>query len=152
MRLYVIRHAHAIDLSPDAARPLSDEGREQARQLGERLKARGDFLVSEFWHSPLVRARETAEIVAEVVGGAKLKEVSGLRPEDDPRPMAAKVAAAKKDIALFGHEPHLGVFGGFLMYGDPAPPLIFRKACGYLFAPKPGSERWKVIAPLNFDR
>lgn len=152
MKLFVLRHAHALDLSPDSARPLSDQGREQARRLGEVLKARGDFTAGEFWHSSLLRARETAEVVAEVIGGVTLKEVDGLRPEDDPRPMAATVAAAKKDLALFGHEPYLGIFGGFLMAGEMGPPLLFRKACGYYFTPKPHSARWKAVASIEFDR
>src|SRR5215468_8844575 len=66
MELYVLRHGIAADMGPegsgDAGRPLTEEGiakmREEARgllQLGLRL----DVLLS----SPLVRARQTAEIV-----------------------------------------------------------------------------------------
>lgn len=152
MRLLVIRHAHAIDLTPDAARTLSDKGREQARRLGLVLKGDPGFKAKEFWHSSLVRARETAEIVAHVVGGVTLREVEGLRPEDDPRPVAGKAAAFGRDLAIFGHEPHLGNFGGYLMFGDMGPPMVFRKACGYLFAPTPGSQRWQMVTSVDYDQ
>ncbi len=41
MQLYLVRHADATPGDPDELRPLSDEGREQARELGERLRDDG---------------------------------------------------------------------------------------------------------------
>jgi broad specificity phosphatase PhoE len=55
--------------------PLDDTGRAQAAQLGERA-ASGDFAA--LWCSPLLRARETAEIVAQRIG---------LQPREDGRLM-----------------------------------------------------------------
>jgi broad specificity phosphatase PhoE len=49
--------------------PLSEVGRAQARALADRLRDRG---VTEIFTSELSRARETAEIVAEVLGVARL--------------------------------------------------------------------------------
>jgi probable phosphoglycerate mutase len=45
--------------------PLDDTGREQARDLAERASAHA---FAALWCSPLLRARETAEIVAERIG------------------------------------------------------------------------------------
>lgn len=71
VELYLVRHAHAGDPArwsgDDAARPLSGKGRRQAARLGDLLAAAGlrpDAIVS----SPKVRARETAELVAERLG------------------------------------------------------------------------------------
>lgn len=55
--------------------PLDDTGRLQAADLARRASAQ-DF--SALWCSPLLRARETAEIVAERIG---------LEPREDPRMM-----------------------------------------------------------------
>jgi 2,3-bisphosphoglycerate-dependent phosphoglycerate mutase len=55
--------------------PLNDAGREQARELAERV-AELDERVRSLWASDLSRARETAEIV-----GARI----GLEPRLDPR-------------------------------------------------------------------
>ena len=59
MRLVIVRHAEAAAGSPDELRPLTPEGREQARSLGQRLRdelGEPDAVLS----SPLLRARETA--------------------------------------------------------------------------------------------
>jgi broad specificity phosphatase PhoE len=55
--------------------PLDDTGRAQAAELAERAAAH-DF--RELWCSPLLRARETADIVARRIG---------LQPREDPRLM-----------------------------------------------------------------
>jgi broad specificity phosphatase PhoE len=55
--------------------PLDDTGRAQAADLAERASAH-DFAA--LWCSPLLRARETAEIVAARIG---------IEPRDDPRMM-----------------------------------------------------------------
>jgi probable phosphoglycerate mutase len=60
--------------------PLDDTGREQAADLAERAAAGtsdGIPFVA-LWSSPLLRARETADILAERIG---------LRPREDPRLM-----------------------------------------------------------------
>ncbi len=71
MLLHLLRHAHAADASdhrgPDATRPLTDKGREQSRRLG-RFLADHRFATDRIVTSPRVRARETAEIVAELLG------------------------------------------------------------------------------------
>ena len=67
VRLHLLRHAHAGDpaewIGDDDLRPLTDKGRKQAQRLGRFMEEHGirpDVIVS----SPLVRALQTAEIVA----------------------------------------------------------------------------------------
>jgi phosphohistidine phosphatase len=71
IQLHFLRHAHAGDPAkwrgPDELRPLSAKGRRQAEALGRHLDSLGlhfDLLLS----SPLVRARQTAELVGERLG------------------------------------------------------------------------------------
>ncbi len=70
VQLYLLRHAHAGDPAEwegdDDQRPLTRKGRRQARRLGSFMRAVGlkpDALVT----SPLVRAAETAELVAKAL-------------------------------------------------------------------------------------
>src|SRR4051812_39406226 len=68
MKLYVMRHGPAEDDAPtgrDAVRVLSAAGRERVRQVAQALTDGGEFPFS-ILSSPLARALETAEIVAEV--------------------------------------------------------------------------------------
>ncbi|HVL54021.1 MAG TPA: histidine phosphatase family protein, partial [Vitreimonas sp.] len=73
VRLYLLRHADAGDpdawSGPDADRPLSEKGVAQAERLGRHL-ARADVALRQFVSSPKLRARQTAEIVAQFVGGS----------------------------------------------------------------------------------
>lgn len=69
--LHFLRHAQAADREtwdrPDDERPLTEKGRRQAERMGRFLAAAG-FAPDAVITSPLVRARETAEIVADLLG------------------------------------------------------------------------------------
>lgn len=69
--LHLLRHAHAGDATswaePDAVRPLTDKGRRQAERLGRFLADRG-FRTDLVLTSPKVRAAQTAEVVAALLG------------------------------------------------------------------------------------
>src|ERR1043166_8620613 len=69
VELYLIRHAHALALGErgitnDEDRPLSEEGEAQAVAAAKALAQRG-VVLDKLYTSPLVRARRTAEIMAE---------------------------------------------------------------------------------------
>ena len=71
VQLYLLRHAHAGDpakwTGPDSARPLSDKGQGQAVRMGLFLADAG-FVPDLIMSSPLVRALETARLVATPLG------------------------------------------------------------------------------------
>src|ERR1017187_8054270 len=67
MKLHLVRHGTASSVAPtDAERELTSDGREEARIAGAAL-AELDVSASYILSSPLVRARQTAEIVAEAL-------------------------------------------------------------------------------------
>jgi phosphohistidine phosphatase len=135
MQLYLLRHAHAVDAAPsDALRKLSNKGRDQAKALGDFLRSRGLIESTVVWHSPLVRARETAEIVIE---RAKLKarpmEGVGLLPEDNPREILARLAATPAPgVMLVGHEPFMSGLASLLIAGEPLPARFAFRKCALL--------------------
>ena len=71
IELHLLRHAHAGDplkwKGSDFDRPLSARGRAQAERLGDLLAGVG-FQTDAILTSPKIRARETAELVAERLG------------------------------------------------------------------------------------
>ncbi len=116
MHLYLIRHAHAEDGENDAARPLSRKGIRQARALGRVLREAEAFEAEEIWHSPLVRARQTAGLLAKRLDtDAPLREVGGLRPGDDPAVTARRLGDARRPLAVGGHDPHLSELATLLV-------------------------------------
>lgn len=111
MFLHLLRHAHAGDSSswagPDATRPLTDKGRSQSERLGRFLAGLG-FETEAIITSPLTRALQTAEIVADLLattvavddrlgGGLTVDDVDAILRDhgSPPRPV------------LVGHDPDM---------------------------------------------
>ena len=116
MKLYLVRHTHALSDAEDPTRPLSPKGREVALAMGRWLGRHAKPAVLEVWHSPLVRARETAELFAEGAHlKAPLREVAGLLPEDPPDPMAAALGRHGDSVMIVGHEPFLSALAEQLL-------------------------------------
>lgn len=125
MKLLVIRHgpagnreAWATTGEPDEARPLTERGRKRTRAAARGLAAEVDG-VAVLATSPLVRAAETAEIVAEAFGGMEPVFLDALRPERRPDELLAWLRSLDTDAtaAVVGHEPHLGFLVGWLLTG-----------------------------------
>jgi len=125
MKLLVIRHAIAEDREewafsgkPDAERPLTKDGRDRMRRSARGLHAivsRLDLVAT----SPLLRAVQTAEMVADEYGGRELTIVQELSPEYQPESLLPWLRAHERDttVAVVGHEPHLSFLVGWLLTG-----------------------------------
>jgi len=148
MNLLVIRHAIAEDKETFAAsgrsddqRPLTEAGRSKMRRAAEGLRAtcpRIAVLAS----SPLLRARETAEIVAPVFKVARVEIVEALRP-DRPfedltawlrRRVAPNGCGEDATVAVVGHEPHLSGLVTWLMTATTESRLELKKGGACLLA------------------
>src|SRR3954451_8630625 len=110
MRVTLIRHAEAgDDARDDQSRALTVRGRAESRRVGRALARRGvrfTLIVT----SPLVRAVQTAEIVAAATGyRGHMPATDALEPEADAANVVALLAtlADKKSVALVAHEPIL---------------------------------------------
>lgn len=150
MKIYVVRHAHAVDGEDDDARPLSEKGRKQIRRMAAFLRWNQLFATREFWHSPAVRAQDTAERFAKrLKTRAKLVEVTGLRHGDDPALMAKRLGTLRRPVALFGHEPHLSALVSLLLAGRAQPALIELRKGAVVCLDRDG-RRWRLswqVAP-----
>jgi phosphohistidine phosphatase len=118
MQLLIVRHAEAAPGAPDELRPLTESGREQARELGRRLREQGvepDAVVA----SPLLRARETAAALG--LGPTEVDErlAPGATP-DDIRDVASERG---RTVVVVGHQPDCGRAAAVLSDGpEPAFP------------------------------
>lgn len=144
MQIYLIRHAHALEGEDDALRPLSKKGRKQIRQVAAFLRHNDILTTREFWHSPLVRSRDTAaRLVRELKARAKLTEVPGLLHDDDPAIMAKRLNGVRRPVAVVGHEPHLSALASLLVAGKAHPSLFVLKK-GAVLALERRQGRWAV--------
>jgi phosphohistidine phosphatase len=147
VNLLVIRHAIAQEKEafattgkPDDLRPLTDEGRRKMREGAAGLRAlvpELDVLAA----SPLVRAQETARIVADVYGIGTVETTNALRPDAANTLFVSWLAAQNRDrtVAVVGHEPHLGMLVTWLMTGIGESRVELKKgaACLLEFAERP---------------
>lgn len=111
MRLYFLRHAEAGDAPEDAVRELTSRGRRDARRLGRYLDRIGVTL-DRAYTSPLVRARQTAELVLEACPLRKrgrLEVSEALTNQATPAGFRRWLAGLPEaEAVLFvGHEPSL---------------------------------------------
>jgi phosphohistidine phosphatase len=115
MRLVLVRHAEAAPGSPDELRALTPEGHEQARLLGERLRAGGiepDAVLS----SPLLRARQTASDL----GFGAAEALDALAPGATEEDVRSAVAGRGQTVVVVGHQPDCGRIAAALS-GGPEP-------------------------------
>jgi phosphohistidine phosphatase len=128
MQLYIVRHADALPIPPedkrppveaDEARPLSDLGRKQCELLAGTLKHLGVHL-SQIVTSPLVRARQTGELLREHLGAPQpgLLDSEHLSPGAKRRKLSSFLNSVESGpIAIVGHNPDLSIYLGWLLGG-----------------------------------
>jgi phosphohistidine phosphatase len=124
MKLLVIRHGPAGDPEAweaegrdDRLRPLTPDGKNDMRQAAAGLATlvtHIDVLVA----SPLVRAVQTAEIIADEYD-CKVVTSDAFEPEQDPEQALKwlREQGLHGTVGLVGHEPHLSSLVGYLLAG-----------------------------------
>ena len=154
LELYLVRHAIAADRGADypddSKRPLTTAGisrfRKEAKALGA-LDVEIELIIS----SPLTRAKQTAEIVAQALPTKPTLTLSdSLAPAGTPASVFQELAKhmRKGKIALVGHEPNIGELAARLI--GSRTPIEFKKGaiCRIdfeVFPPKgSGQLRWLV--------
>jgi phosphohistidine phosphatase len=138
MYLYLIRHGIAVDLDPialnsmvnDELRPLTKTGRKKIEQVADRLDKLGltfDLIIT----SPLVRARQTADILIDKQISSKLEVSKGLKPVGNIQSWLmewnTRSTSSISTLALIGHEPNLSEWAELLIFGQVYHQLILKK-------------------------
>jgi phosphohistidine phosphatase len=128
MRVLLVRHGDAEPALPgrgDSIRPLSPRGRREVELVAERLRAHEEH-PTVVLASPLLRAAETAEIIARILD-APLETLDDLSTSGDPREVQRKVAQRPEEtVVLVGHEPNMGEL--WALSAGSTRPDPFRKA------------------------
>jgi len=129
LKLYLVRHGNAGDPDrwegPDDSRPLSERGRRDLRRTAAVLARRET--VDVLCTSPLVRAVQTAEIVAEALEIDDVQVLEELRPDVPVQQVLERVAQLDgKRLGLVGHDPQMTGLVAALS-GQPPERLRFPK-------------------------
>ena len=136
MEIYLLRHGIAVDrdahqLRSDAHRPLTEEGFKRTRKVTKALAALGVSFAAVLT-SPLVRAKQTADLAVEALGiPAKLRLCDALAPGGKARDLIAEIkrlVQPDEAVLLVGHEPDMSRFASLLISGEPDADLTLKKA------------------------
>jgi phosphohistidine phosphatase len=153
--LYIMRHGIAVErgsagYADDSKRPLTPDGRKKMEEITRGLMRLGfdvDWIVT----SPLLRALETARIVAAELGEHHPLDVcDDLRPGGSAESLIAFLAkhADRKRVLVVGHEPDFSEMAGRLIGAGRRAHLALKKGgCCLItfddFPPKsPGKLVW----------
>lgn len=113
MELYLVRHAIAVDGTPDDARPLSEEGRQRFAEVVKGLHKLGVKL-ERIYHSPKLRAVQTADLLTPLLQGETIV-TPYLAEVPSPQLLQAIQGSA---VALVGHEPWISDLCAWLVMGE----------------------------------
>lgn len=134
MEVILVRHGIAIDratpgLKSDESRELTPEGIEKTRVVAQGLKKIG-CVPGRIVSSPLIRAKETAEIVTSVI--APQHEIEIKKYLAPGKPLSNVISWLEKqksdDIMLVGHMPDLAELASLLISNTPTLDIRFKKA------------------------
>ena len=134
MKLYVIRHAEAAPregewVARGEDRPLTERGQHQCQQVARGLK-KAKAAPAALYHSPLLRARQTASGIRENWGANSppLAECEALSPGSKKRRLVKVLEEGLADeMAVVGHNPDLNELVAWLM-GDRGAGIDLSKA------------------------
>lgn len=150
--LLIMRHGPAEAPGPggDAARRLSVAGRSQVEQAATAL---ADLLPSprRIYSSPLVRARETAELLAGHFGVQRVDTTPLLAPGVNFVPLANELARTRGGlVAMVGHEPDLSGFMHWQLGLGTRARVDVGKGCACLLElARPGEAVLRALYPLE---
>lgn len=137
-----MQHGEARPESEDPARALSARGRQAVERVA-RAAARSGVRPAWVAHSGKLRARQTAEILAEALRPPRgLREVAGLAPLDDPGTALAALEREAEAQMLVGHLPHLGRLASRLVVGNESEIIAFRMGAIVCLVQREGA--WRV--------
>jgi phosphohistidine phosphatase len=135
MNLYVLRHGLAVELGEhgftrDSERPLTAKGRAKLAHVAAAIHAL-EISFDKIVSSPYVRARQTAEQVAEAVEfRGKVEFTEALVPGGSPSEVVHllnRLAPWDHGVLLVGHEPFLSEFISLLVSGHVGLPVVMKK-------------------------
>lgn len=149
MEIILVRHAVAMERQDfakygqeDSLRPITLKGARRHRRMCKAMAkwVRGAEVIVT---SPLLRARQTAEITSQIYGDLNIVEAPELVPSAPPSAFLKWLRVwgrVHKKIIVVGHEPHLSEFASYLVCGQVQQNFIIKKSGFMSILTGPASE------------
>lgn len=148
MEFYLVRHGEAVSQPVNGQRPLTPAGRRDVEHVGQAAAERG-IQAGKIFHSGLLRAQQTAEILSDSLGLVQgTGELIGLKPDDDPVIAKTELESSTVSLMLVGHLPHMRRLASFLVAGDADRDLV-EFAPATMVGLSYEDHRWKILWKLT---
>ena len=143
MLVYLVQHGDAKREEEDPSRPLSEKGIKDVKEVASHI-SRLNVEVEEVLHSGKLRAKQTAEIIAEKLKIEKgISEKDGLSPMDDANMWAERLKTRTDSLMLVGHLPHLGKLASLLLCSEKERNVVAFKMGGVVCLKRDDTE-WSL--------
>jgi len=150
MKLYLVQHAEPKRKEEDPTRPLSDRGWKNIGKMARYAKEHLCIEVVRIVHSGKLRAKQTAEVIAEHLNHAICMVTDeNLEPLADLRIWKRGLVETSEDIMLVGHLPHLSKLASHLLAGDENKEVVAFKMGGIICLERDQQRRWTIQWMVN---
>lgn len=123
MKLYLVQHGEAASKEMNPERSLTERGHSDVERMAAFLKKAG-IVVSRVIHSGMLRAEQTAQILAKAIAeDTKLDITDMINPNDLPGPFAQEVNELATDTMVVGHLPFMARMVSHLVTGIADHPI-----------------------------
>lgn len=145
MHLYLVQHAESMSKEQDPDRPLSEKGLADINRMASYAASHLAIDIGRILHSAKLRARQTAEVLAN-----HLRPKDGIEPVGDLDPLAEPSVWAKRlnesdqNIMLVGHLPYLSKLAAMLLCGNQEKTIIAFHNAGVTCLAKGDSGDWSI--------
>ena len=141
IKLYLIQHGIALPEEKDPEKPLSPEGKEETQRTAEFLKIK-NIKIDAVWHSPKLRAAQTAQIIVNSIFCSETKERNDLNPLDSVENFPEEIKSSNKNLMIIGHLPFLQKLASLLLSGSETNQFISFKNSGIVCLEY--TDTWKI--------
>ena len=144
MKLYLVQHAKAASKETDPQRSLTEEGRRDIQKVAAFIESL-NLSVDCLWHSGKTRAKQTAEILAEVVEVAEeMSAHDGLAPNDEVTPLKEELISKNQNIMIVGHLPFLPKLASLLLTNSESSNMVAFKNGGIVCLDYSDDNQWQL--------
>lgn len=149
MKIYLVRHAHALPASVNPDRPLSEEGLVQTRRVAAFLQD-AHLEIDEILHSTKLRAKQTAEILKEVLSlSCPMQAREGLAPDDPPEEIYNAILKSGKNMMIVGHLPFLDKLVSLLVAGNEDRHVVKFKESTLAILEPDVPPAWRIVSYIS---
>lgn len=140
-----MRHGEALSPQKDPERGLSDKGKLNVELVAKHLQNQG-VLFSQILHSKKKRARETAEIMGEIIAPhTPLTLHDKITPNDDPNSIFSEINSLEDDTLITSHLPFIPNLMTLLTEKDAYMTAITFETATVICLEKENSYKWKFM-------